>query len=125
MPLELVPNKVPRYPGGREIDRFGDWKSAMMTEGPRHGVGSTTRALGPHEDKNTGLSEVGLPSGEVTLLTELIDKYPKRVTGRKALRKIRFGTLYSGEIVGCQESAGLTDSPHQGVCQSSFWLRFR
>ena len=22
VPLELVPNKIPRYPGGREIDRF-------------------------------------------------------------------------------------------------------
>ena len=125
VPLELVPNKIPRYPGGREIDRFRGLEECNDDGRPEAWVGSTTRAMGPHEDRNTGLSEVVLPSGGgVALLTELIDKYPRELLGEKHYEKFGSELCILVKLLDAKNQLGLQTHPTREYAKVHFGSDF-
>lgn len=65
VPWKLVQNKIVRYPGGREIDRFRGIFPGADDGRPEAWVGSDTRTVNAVEkgDPNDGCAEVILPDG--------------------------------------------------------------
>ena len=82
MPWKLEWNKLVRYPGGREIDRFRGVTPPKDDGRPEAWVGSDTRVFNITEDTpNEGCAKVVLPSGEVKYLFEAIAENPEAVLG--------------------------------------------
>lgn len=120
VPLQLVPNKIPRYPGGREIDRFRGKKECIDDGKPEAWVGSTTRAINAENDENLGLSEVILPTGEVMLLKNLIDKYPRQLLGDKHYDKFGNETCILVKLLDAKNQLGLQSHPTREYAKKYF-----
>jgi len=74
-PIRLVQNKIVRYPGGREIDRFRGITPPMDDGRPEAWVGSTVTTVGAGtngKDSTDGMASCILPSGREMLLKEAI-----------------------------------------------------
>ena len=80
-PWKLVQNKIVRYPGGREIDRFRGIFPGEDDGRPEAWVGSDTRTSDAAEkgDPNDGCAECILPDGRRCYLFEAIDACPEQV----------------------------------------------
>lgn len=120
VPLELVHNKIPRYPGGREIDRFRGLKDCQDDGKPEAWVGSTTRAAGIHKDRDLGLSEVILPSEDVILLKDLIDKYPKQLLGEKHFKRYGQELCILVKLLDAKNQLGLQTHPTREYAKAHF-----
>lgn len=120
-PLELVLNKIPRYPGGREIDRFRRIKDPKDDGKPEAWVGSTTCAVG---QKKVGLSEVVLPSGDIVLLKELIQKYPKELLGYRHFEKFGQETCILVKLLDAKRQLGLQTHPTREYAKRHFNSQF-
>lgn len=88
-PLKLVWNKLVRYPGGREIDRFRGIYPGADDGRPEAWVGSCARVINAAqlEDKNEGMAKVNMPDGSVIYVQELIDMDPAHVLGAEHAKK--------------------------------------
>ena len=82
-PWRLVWNKIVRYPGGREIDRFRGIEPALDDNRPEAWVGSDTRTYAARlgGDPNDGCAECELPDGTRLYLFEAIEADPDAVLG--------------------------------------------
>ena len=81
-PWKLEWNKIVRYPGGREIDRFRGIEPALDNGRPEAWVGSDTRVSNiTEENPNDGCAKVQLPTGEVKYLFEVISENPEETLG--------------------------------------------
>lgn len=125
-PLKLVPNKVPRYPGGREIDKFREIKDPKDDGMPEAWVGSTTPALRYNMDQkdNLGLSEVILPSGDTMLLKELIEKYPRQILGDNHYEKFNDEPGILVKLLDAKEQLGLQTHPTREYAKEYFDSEF-
>ena len=83
VPWKLVPNKIVRYPGGREIDRFRGIFPGADDGRPEAWVGSDTRTVDAAEkgDPNDGCAEVMLPDGSRRYLFEAVEADPEAALG--------------------------------------------
>ena len=85
-PWKLVWNKLVRYPGGREIDRFRGIEPACDDGRPEAWIGSDTKVNNtPPDSPYEGHARVILPSGREMYLYEAIALNPEAVLGKKHL----------------------------------------
>jgi len=88
-PWRLEQNKIVRYPGGREIDRFRGVAPAADDNRPEAWVGSDTRthAAARGGDPDDGCAECILPDGGRTYLYKAIAADPEGVLGRRHIEE--------------------------------------
>lgn len=86
-PWKLVPNKIVRYPGGREIDRFRGIEPGKDDGRPEAWVGSDTATADAAEkgDIHDGKAWCILPDGTEKYLFEAVADDPEKVLGKKHL----------------------------------------
>jgi len=92
-PWRLVQNKVIRYPGGREIDRFRGIRPALDDGRPEAWVGSDTRTMAALRggypgaartvDPDEGRAECVLPDGTKIYLYKAIEADPEAILGKR------------------------------------------
>lgn len=125
-PLELVFNKVPRYPGGREIDRFRGIDNPKDDGRPEAWVGSVTYAVNRHmeQDENLGLSEVLLPTGQKVLLKDLIERNPVKLLGKDHESKFGCNTCLLVKLLDAKEQLGLQTHPTREYAKKHFNSEF-
>ena len=77
VPWRLVPNKLVRYPGGREIDRFRGVEPALDNGRPEAWVGSDCIVCNTEEMGNPyeGRAEVDLPDGKRVYLYDMLQRF--------------------------------------------------
>jgi deoxyribose-phosphate aldolase len=86
LPWRLVQNKIVRYPGGRELDRFRGIAPARDDGRPEAWVGSDTRTKAARmgkADPDDGCAECILPDGTRHFLYRAIEADPKAILGSR------------------------------------------
>ncbi len=122
MPWRLVPNKIVRYPGGREIDRFRGVEPAEDNGRPEAWVGSVTSVSNAAEkgDPYDGRAQVDLPDGRRVYLFQAIAEDPAHILG-DAHRKIsgeNTGVLV--KLLDAQYQLGLQCHPTRAYAKEHF-----
>lgn len=122
VPWKLVPNKIVRYPGGREIDRFrGIWPGADDGR-PEAWVGSDTRTVNAVEkgDPNDGCAEVILPDGSKHYLFEVVEANPEEALGAAHVARSgsRIGVLV--KLLDAEKQLGLQTHPTRPYAKEWF-----
>lgn len=121
-PLRIVPNKIIRYPGGREIDRFRGVAPARDDGRPEAWVGSDTRTVDAADkgDPNDGCSRCILPDGRAAYLFEVVQTYPEQMLGCFHRKKHgdRVGVLV--KLLDAQEQLGLQTHPTRDYAKKFF-----
>lgn len=109
-PWRLVQNKISRYPGGRELDRFRGIEPPRDDGCPEAWIGSVTpvKNAREHGDPNEGCARCILPNGRSPYLMEAIEADPEAVLGREHLS-------ITGKNLGLLVK--LLDAQHQLVLQ--------
>ena len=84
-PWRLIQNKILRYPGGREIDKFRGIFPALDDGRPEAWIGSDTRTITASRggDPDDGCAECVLPDGTRMYLYKAITDDPEAVLGGK------------------------------------------
>lgn len=121
-PWRLVQNKIVRYPGGREIDRFrGIWPGEDDGR-PEAWVGSDTRTVNALEkgDPNDGCAECLLPDGTRLYLFEAIQARPELALGAEHRKRNgnRLGVLV--KLLDAQRQLGLQTHPTRPYAKEHF-----
>lgn len=118
----LVPNKMKRYPGGRELDRFRRIEPAVDDECPEAWVGSDTVSCYREEDDdpNMGCARCILPSGEEKYLFEAIHEDPEGVLGKAhmQLHGERVGVLV--KLLDAQKQLNLQTHPSKAYAKQFY-----
>ncbi len=125
-PWRLVQNKIVRYPGGREIDRFRGIYPGEDDGRPEAWVGSDTRTVNAVEkgDPNDGCAECILPDGTRCYLFEAIGKDPEKALGEKH-RKLtgdQLGVLV--KLLDAEKQLGLQTHPTRAYAKEHFGSDF-
>ncbi len=122
MPWRLVQNKIVRYPGGREIDRFRGIDPPQDDGRPEAWIGSDTRTMhaASGSDPNDGCSRCILPDGRECWLFEAIAENPKEALGEAhiALNGERIGVLV--KLLDAQRQLGLQAHPTRPYAKKYF-----
>ncbi|MBR1758406.1 MAG: hypothetical protein IJ744_06725 [Lachnospiraceae bacterium] len=90
MPWQLVQNKLDRYPGGRELDRFRGIYPGADDNKPEAWIGSDVRVrnVAEKDDPNEGCQECILPDGRRMYLFEAIELDAESMLGKEHLETI-------------------------------------
>jgi len=122
LPWKLVQNKIVRYPGGREIDRFRGIEPPQDDGRPEAWVGSDTRTVNAPDtgDENDGCSRCVLPDGRECYLFEAIGENPKAALGEEhiAINGERMGLLV--KLLDAQRQLGLQTHPTRPYAKAHF-----
>ena len=122
VPWKLVPNKIVRYPGGREIDRFrGIWPGEDDGR-PEAWVGSDTRTRGAElrGDPNDGCAEVILPDGTKCYLFEAVQKNPEEALGAAHMARTGTGVGVLVKLLDAEKQLGLQTHPTRPYAKKWF-----
>ena len=121
-PWKLVQNKIVRYPGGREIDRFRGIFPGEDDGRPEAWVGSDTRTSDAAEKggPNDGCAECILPDGRRCYLFDVIDACPEQVLGKAHQEKNggKLGVLV--KLLDAQRQLGLQTHPTRDYAKAQF-----
>lgn len=122
VPWKLVPNKIVRYPGGREIDRFRGIFPGTDDGRPEAWVGSDTRTVDAAEkgDPNDGCAEVMLPDGSRRYLFEAVEADPEAALGAAHIARngARVGVLV--KLLDAEKQLGLQTHPTRAYAKEWF-----
>lgn len=122
VPWKLVPNKIVRYPGGREIDRFRGIFPGEDDGRPEAWVGSDTRTVNAAEkgDPNDGCAQVILPDGTKCYLFEAIGANPEAALGAAHIARngARVGVLV--KLLDAEKQLGLQTHPTRAYAKAWF-----
>jgi len=112
-PLKLIQNKIVRYPGGRELDRFRGVENPQDDGRPEAWVGSTTTVVNAPDlpDKKTGMAQVQLNAEESVYLDEVIQKYPIEMLGGKHVARNGNNTAILPKLLDAQHQLVLQAHP--------------
>lgn len=112
-PWRLVPNKIVRYPGGREIDRFRGIAPAMDDGQPEAWVGSDTATFQADKtgDPYDGCAQCLSPDGEAMYLFEALQSNPEGLLGPEHTKQFgsKLGVLV--KLLDAKEQLGLQCTP--------------
>lgn len=121
-PWKLIPNKIVRYPGGREIDRFRGVAPAMDDGRPEAWVGSDTRTVNALEkgDPNDGCARCTLPDTTECYLFEAVEKNPEQALGSRHIAQngVRLGVLI--KLLDAQRQLALQTHPTRAYAKEMF-----
>lgn len=122
IPWRLVPNKIVRYPGGREIDRFRGVEPALDNGRPEAWVGSVTAVINAAEKGNPydGCAEVDLPDGRRVYLFEAIRENPNEVLGEAHMKISGTGLGVLVKLLDAQFQLGLQCHPTREYAKKHF-----
>ena len=122
VPWRLVPNKLVRYPGGREIDRFRGVEPALDNGRPEAWVGSDCIVYNTEEMGNPyeGRAEVDLPDGKRVYLYDMLQSHPEEILGEKhmAVSGKNLGVLV--KLLDAQYQLGLQSHPTREYAKKAF-----
>ena len=120
-PLRLVWNKLVRYPGGREIDRFRGIYPSADDGRPEAWVGSCARVINAAEleDKNEGMAKVHMPDGSVVYVQELIDMDPAHVLGAEHAEKYGNNSCLLVKLLDAEKQLRLQAHPTRERAKNS------
>ena len=122
VPWRLVPNKLVRYPGGREIDRFRGVEPALDNGRPEAWVGSDCIVYNTEEMGNPyeGRAEVDLPDGKRVYLYDMLQSHPEEILGEKhmAVSGKKLGVLV--KLLDAQYQLGLQSHPTREYAKKAF-----
>jgi mannose-6-phosphate isomerase len=121
-PLRLVQNKIVRYPGGREIDRFRGVTPPQDDGRPEAWVGSTTSVwYQREEDRDRGQAEVYLgDSQDKMLLRELLKTDPAGFMGAKHVAENGPNTALLVKLLDAERQLGLQSHPDRAFAKQQF-----
>ncbi len=122
---KLVPNKIRRYPGGRELDRFRGIVPPEDDGCPEAWVGSDTRSLyAKGEDANEGCAECVSPDGKRQYLFEAIAADAEHLLGEKhiALSGRQVGVL--AKLLDAQAQLNLQCHPSRAYAKAEYGSAF-
>lgn len=122
VPWRLVQNKIVRYPGGREIDRFRGIFPGADDGRPESWVGSDTRTVNAQQtgDVNDGCAEVLMPDGTKTYLFEAVEANPADALGEAHIARngSRVGVLV--KLLDAEKQLGLQTHPTRDYAKKWF-----
>ncbi len=133
-PLRLVQNKIVRYPGGRELDRFRGIENPQDDGRPEAWVGSTTTVVNAPNlpDKKTGMAQVQLVNQEtsqplesasqeeIVYLDDVIQKYPTEMLGEKHIKRNGKNTAILPKLLDAQYQLVLQAHPTREYAKERF-----
>lgn len=124
--LKLVPNKVIRYPGGREIDRFRGIMGTKDDGQPEAWVGSTTpvRTLREGWPKDLGLAKAILPDGSTEYVKTLFENEPVAMLGDEHLKVWGKNAALLVKLLDAQIQLGLQSHPTREYAKEHFNSNF-
>jgi mannose-6-phosphate isomerase len=123
-PWKLVPNKLVRYPGGREIDKFRGVSPAQDDGRPEAWVGSDTKVINAGEDSTEGYAQCVLPDGTTCFVPEALQKDPVHVLGENHVKTIGENLGFLVKLLDAQRQLGLQTHPTREYAREKFNSRF-
>ena len=121
-PWKLVQNKIDRYPGGRELDRFRGILPGNDDNKPEAWIGSDTRTVNAVQkgNPNDGCSECILPDGTKKYLFEVIQACPEKALGKRhiGINGDHIGLLV--KLLDAQFQLGLQTHPTRAYAKEYF-----
>lgn len=120
-PWALVPNKIVRYPGGREIDRFRGIEPPQDDGRPEAWVGSVTPVAHPSpQNPYDGCAEVVLPDGRRRYLFQALSECAEEALGTEHVQQYgqELGLLV--KLLDAQQQLGLQCHPSREYARSHF-----
>nr|WP_162990668.1 type I phosphomannose isomerase catalytic subunit [Maliibacterium massiliense] len=125
-PLKLVPNKIVRYPGGREIDRFRGVEPAKDDGRPEAWVGSctTVRNAANSPDPHDGMAKVTLPDGSTPYLKDFIQTDAENLLGKKHFARYGSNTNLLVKLLDAEKQLRLQAHPTRAHAKEAFGQDF-
>ena len=122
VPWKLVQNKIVRYPGGREIDRFRGIYPGSDDGRPDAWVGSDTCTRNAAEtgDPNNGCAEVILPDGTQCYLFEAVKAAPQEALGAAHMERNGTGVGVLVKLLDAEKQLGLQTHPTRPYAKEWF-----
>ena len=119
-PWKLVPNKLVRYPGGREIDRFRGVEPAQDDGRPEAWVGSDTLVCYAGEGSTEGYARCILPDGTECFVPEAIQRDPLHVLGKAHVERVGETLGFLVKLLDAQRQLGLQTHPTRPYAAKHF-----
>ncbi|WP_343208194.1 hypothetical protein [Anaerolentibacter hominis] len=121
VPWRLVQNKLVRYPGGREIDKFRGINPGEDDGRPEAWIGSDTRVcnVGP-DDPNEGCQECILPDGRRMYLFEAVAENPEGVLGKKHMEINGTSMAVLVKLLDAEKQLDLQSHPDRDFAKKYF-----